>query len=127
LEPCRNLDRNSIQGGLGRCDVKFNWRYIRHCFHACIVLALKKFRDYIRRPLVRGVRFLQQKKRLAPSTGFYADQVHPNAKLLRLLHSDTKVFIPGDEYRVADGPIPCEGDHIRDNQRVNNPFVHRRC
>jgi hypothetical protein len=62
---------------------------------------------------------LQQKKRLAAATWFYADQVDPNAEFLRLLDSDTKVLIARDEYRIANCSIPRERDHISDDRRVN--------
>ncbi len=45
--------------------------------------------------------------------------MNPDPELLGLLNSDPKILIARNEYRVADGSIARECDHIGDNKRVH--------
>jgi len=75
-------------------------------------LAPEKRRDFIRRPLVSCVCFVEQESRLASATWLNADQMDSDPELLRLLDADAKILIPGNEDRIADRSIRSECDHI---------------
>ena len=45
--------------------------------------------------------------------------MHPDPELLSLLHADPKVFIAGKEHAFRHCAIAGQGEHVRDDQRID--------
>ena len=45
--------------------------------------------------------------------------MNSDPELLRLLHANPKVFVAGEEYGICHRTVAGEGDHVRDDQRID--------
>ena len=72
---------------------------------------------------------MQKKHGLAPPRGPDPEEVHPDAVFLSLLHANPEVFIAGKKHALSHRVIASQGEHVRDNQRVDSlllpPLIHQ--